>query len=622
MSSLNPRRALQPTRTTLLALFGLILAFSVSAVRDFVWADLRDGLLRLQDLPRVLRGLIVLGFLLLLIMVGVLLLNDFWRVQFDLLPSTSANPGRGTLLPNALIPTTLFLLTIAWSFALAGALHSHPAARIGCLALYTLVAMSWIGSTGADTFREIWVSWLALLAVLLMFALRWRAAIRPVVEFSVLLVLVALTFIPTQSLAIDNWEFSGVPLAFAIVNFNVATISTLALPLLLLVGLDIANFAHQAAGWTVAFTRSRLPRWAPALLLIVLLTWLGWTVGQTVLSEAENRSLQTGITGYLGALVIPVLALGIWWGIKRLSRTAHSAMLRPESVIQATAMLGLPLILLYHATSFSIFIVAVIAGAAATHSRTIDAGFFGAIERNSLSLMDWLADITNGWQVGICIVAIFAGLWLARRGRPDIALFPGIFGAANLWMHATNPGRPLHALYWRGFEPVDGWWAILVTGLVVVWLVQRRLTAERLIRLTLIAMTLFLLRQTDFISDPFSPFFGFAGIGLLAFGLIWESLTIGSWANVSTPGLPRMSRIFLYLGYVLFTVTIVNWALASHDLNAIDQVTGGAAIAGLELFGRPLLYAIFVATLLLPPSASVDLPGDDPIADKGTVPLA
>ena len=56
----------------------------------------------------------------------------------------------------------------------------------------------------------------------------------------------------------------------------------------------------------------------------------------------------------------------------------------------------------------------------------------------------------------------------------------------------------------------------------------------------------------------------------------------------------RVSRIFLYLGYVLMTVTVINWAAASHDLEAIGRLTGDLGLLGLEAFGKPLLYTIFV----------------------------
>jgi hypothetical protein len=172
----------------------------------------------------------------------------------------------------------------------------------------------------------------------------------------------------------------------------------------------------------------------------------------------------------------------------------------------------------------------------------------------------------------------------------------------HLWFELSNPGRPLAFLTWRGPEPEDFWWTILLALVVLFWLLRRRLTAERAGRLLFLVLVTALLRQTDFIENPFSPFFGFAGIGFIAFGIVWDSLTIGSWANESTPGLPRIGRIFLYVGYVLLTVTVINWALTSHDLTTVGYFTGTSALVGLDRFGKPMLYAIFFVTLALPPN--------------------
>jgi hypothetical protein len=147
---------------------------------------------------------------------------------------------------------------------------------------------------------------------------------------------------------------------------------------------------------------------------------------------------------------------------------------------------------------------------------------------------------------------------------------------------------------------VDVWWTVILVGAVVYCLLRRTLAERRANQLLFLALILLLLGQTDFISNRFSPFFGFAGIAFLAFGIIWDALTVGAWANVDTPGLPRTSRIFLYLGYVLLTIVVINWAAVSHDLAMVGQLTGDLGLVGLDRFGRPLLYAIIVATLALP----------------------
>ena len=188
---------------------------------------------------------------------------------------------------------------------------------------------------------------------------------------------------------------------------------------------------------------------------------------------------------------------------------------------------------------------------------------------------------------------------MARRGRRSLALYLGIFGAMHLWFEATNPSRPLAALGWRGSEPEDFWWTAILAGTAAAWAVRRSLTRERAVALLgLVSMT-WLLRQTDILDDPYSPlFFGYSGIGFLAFGILWDVLTAGSWANQGTEGLPRVSRVLMYVGYVLLTVAVANWALTGHDLTAVGQFTGDTAIVGLERFGKPILFGVFFLTLL------------------------
>jgi hypothetical protein len=110
-------------------------------------------------------------------------------------------------------------------------------------------------------------------------------------------------------------------------------------------------------------------------------------------------------------------------------------------------------------------------------------------------------------------------------------------------------------------------------------------------------LILTLLRQTELIASPLGPLFNLAGVATLAVGLGWDLLTAGNWANEDSAWLPQFSRIFLYLGYVLLTVMLVNWAAAAHDFTLLDRFTGEAALSGLSLLGYPYLYVVIYLTL-------------------------
>ncbi|MCZ7570422.1 MAG: hypothetical protein M5U01_17795 [Ardenticatenaceae bacterium] len=602
-------RRLRPTRRTLAVLVGVLWAISFGAVRDFVWADLRTGMIDLRGLSRVTRGLILMGFALLFAMIGVLLFNDLWRTSFPLVPMLVGTPGRGALLPVALVPATLFLLALAWSFALVGALHSHPLVRLGVLLLYVFAAAQWTGAgAGFVTPAALWLGWGLLVVVPLFFVLRWRAQIRPVLEFAILLLLVAATFGIAQVRAVESWRLSAIPLVLASLTGNVLSLSSLILPLLMLIGVEIAGFTHRAAGWASEAATNRLPGWALRGLLLLVLVWRLRDVMLEALTGLAQSSLLQGLLAYAGALGIPVIVGLACWLITRWRRAAGDPSLDGEQVAQAVETHALPLILAYHALALVTFILLDFAATLPTAGFTLSQlGLAPGADSLAVALANQLSkssDLFNlmmdPWHFLLEVLAMVAAIWLARRGRPALALYLGLFGAVTLWLEIARPGRPLARLTWHGSGPEDFWWVILFTLVAAVWLLRGRLTTERAGRLLFLLLITALLRQTDFIENPFSPFLAFAGIGFIAFGVVWDALTAGSWANVSTPGLPRISRIFLYLGYVLLTVTIINWALATHDLFTLGKFTGDTALVGLEIFGKPMIYAIFAVTLAPP----------------------
>ncbi|MCC7353799.1 MAG: hypothetical protein IT330_08580 [Anaerolineae bacterium] len=591
---------IRPTRTTLATLVGLLWALSFGAARDFVWADLRTGMVDLRGLPRVTRVLVWLGFLLRFAMVGALIFNDLWRAEFELLPLYAGTPGRGELIPLALVPATLFLLTMAWTFALAGALHSHWLLRLVVLGLYMFVATTWTGisAQGRSGLLGPLLVWGLLVAVPFFFVLRWRRRARPIAEFVFLLLVVAATFALAQAQAVTLWRISGVPLVLGSLNTNVLAFSGLAMPFLLLIGMDIAGFVQQAAGWVTGIIATRLTRWAVYPVLLALLGWRLRDVVSETLTLIQESSLRAVAASYMGALGVPLLVGLAWWFVSRWRKGAAATPLTTEGITEAGEKNAPWLILAFQGYQVVSLVLLVLFGAV---------GAIAIIFLEDLPLAQVQKVATQlvvgqlYWPIVIKVVALAVAFWFLRREWRAPALYLGTFAAMQLWFELAAPGRPLANIAWRGAGPVDFWWVVILALIGLFWLLRRELTAARAGRLLLIVLMTALLRQTDFISDPFSPFFGFAGIGLVAFGIVWDALTIGSWANASSPALPRVSRIFLYLGYVLFTVTIVNWVLTTHNLSYVETFGGELSLGGLGLFGKPMLYAVFAALLAQPP---------------------
>lgn len=611
-----PLHRIRPSRTTLAALAGLSWALSFGAARELVWADLRSGMIDLKGLSRSTRALVWIGFGLLGAMIVALLFNDAWRAASSLVEFSSSRMtvGRGSMIPVALIPATLFLIATAWAFALAGALHARRSVRLGVLLLYLVSAGGWVNSdtalhsylAGIGALRDLGYTaagWAALAAVPVFYLLRRGREARPALEFSVLFGLVAATFLLAQAQHLDSWRTMGVPLLMAMLEVNVATLQGLVVPLLLLIGVDIALFTHRASGWAAEMAAGGSVR---GLLPALLFGVLAWRLHQ-VMGELAERLGGNPLSGealqYAGALVVPLAAFAVWWGLGRV-RAADAPgdeASTPDGVAEAAERAAVPLIVAFGAVQLVATVLLLFAQALPSTPLTPYVQAAAGVVSDLLN-----HHLTTPWHLLVNLAALGGAVWLARRGRRSLALYLGIFGVVHLWYEATAPGRPLAALAWRGSEPEDFWWTVLLAGFALLWAVRGRLTRERATLLLGLVVMTWLLRQTDLLDDPYSPFFlGYSGIGFLAFGIVWDALTAGSWANVETRGLPRTSRVLMYVGYTLLTVTVVNWALTSHDLGTVGKFTGDAAMVGLERFGKPLLYGVMVLTLALASRASL-----------------
>ena len=543
------------------------------AVRDFVWADLREGILDLRGLGSSLRALVWLGFGLLLLVIVAILQGDLWRQWFPLIALTQGTPGRGRLIPSAIIPVTFFLTSLAWSFVLAGALRSRHLIRFGVLAIWALTMTGAMVSGGTSSLLSFTVGALTLL------------------------VLVTANNAVNQIQGVQTWETSGMPLMVMRVSFEMAGLGTAIIPLLLLVGMDVAGFAFRATGWVTSIAEERLARWVPWLLLGVLLGWRLWETLREVVGWVADGPLDLQIVALAGGLGTLVLVGVAWLAVRKLLPPTESLPDRDTIESEATR-LAILLVLSY---SITIAVVVVLSGLAL--ALTVLGIFVRALvpaQDTLLRVMGWIGDDTAQWILHVVVDAgaLAAAVLLARRGQQAGALYLAILGLLDLKGRLSADGWPLEILSAAGpGNRTDVWWVLLFAGLALYWLTRRELTPQRASALAFVTLITLLLRQTDFSSNRFSPFFGSGGLGFIAFGIVWDALTIGSWANEGSRGLPRVSRIFLYLGHVLMTVTVINWAVASHDLEAVGRLTGDVGLVGLEAFGKALLYTIFVVTL-------------------------
>ena len=301
------------------------------ALRDFVWADLRKGLIDLRGLPISTRVLICLAAGVLAMLLGMLLAGDTWRAQSELVALPRGVPGRGALAPTILVPVTPLLFAVSWSLILTGALHAAARFRLPVLGLYLLTVANWAelpapGEWGAvGTAPDVWLGLGGLVGVPILLVGPWRARGRPALQFVVLLLLVAATVAPAQARGLDTWRVTGVPVVMAQVEDDLSSLQLLIMPLLLLIGIEVATFVRQVAEWGTEVVADRLPRWAPWAVLALFGGWRLRGVGLDAGARVEEANVGLALLGFAGALLAPTGMLLAYWVVACLAPDTNPA---------------------------------------------------------------------------------------------------------------------------------------------------------------------------------------------------------------------------------------------------------------------------------------------------------
>lgn len=580
---------------------------TIGALRDFVWADLEDGVLRLNGLSRPVQWIIGTGFVVILYLLGAIIFNDRMRQASELisLSYTQATLGRGGLVPETAVPLTLFTITFGWSFLLAGSIRitrwlKYPILYI-FIFLFAQMFLTFIGAVTVASFDFVRVTQFLLaiggyFGTLFFIAYRSFRPPRPGVEFAVIFLLLGTALGMVNISAVYTRQEFGSSLGFAGLELAMGSQVIFVLGFVILIGVEIARFVRKAAVWSGEIVWYRLPPAALRGSLLLVMVLLLWRIGQNLTAHFSQQTSQAALLGLLGGLLVFCTVWGIWWLVSKLSQ--DETLFCNEAVIDETVnryagglilmLVGIALINMFLLLSVPLFFILNVQGV--------------------LNLFDSFSDTVTAYVpqivMTLSLVAFGFGVWLAWQKRPFAAFYVATVGVTLFLYRITDPGELLEQIGWQQNVVVDLWWTLLLLGLTAVWLTRRTLTRHRMLNLLILALVLLLLQQTDFIEDPFSPFLSFAGVGFLAFGILWDALTIGSWANKDSVRFPRLSRIYLYLGYVLISVAAINWAFSQHNLFMLEQFTGNGALLGLNALGRPMLYLLFPILLRQPPEAS------------------
>jgi hypothetical protein len=201
----------------------------------------------------------------------------------------------------------------------------------------------------------------------------------------------------------------------------------------------------------------------------------------------------------------------------------------------------------------------------------------------NISALRGVGNLTAG------VLAIVAGIWLARRGRRGVAELATVIGVLSI-------ERGVRVVGWLpiGFSTFYlSSLAALVTLTLAVWLIRRRLTHRRIAAVMAALLLSLALVHREVLSDPLAVVLGTGG-SLLAFGLIWSLLTGAEDANGDSVRFPRSARAIL----VTANLALVMIALAADRL-ARTSIVGLDAIVeeGAAALGDPLLITGIWAVL-------------------------
>ena len=443
------------------------------------------------------------------------------------------------MLPVVLVPTTLFLVTIAWTFALTGALHGHPAVRIGILLLYVATAIGWNNQAITGDIVESAVSWGAVVGVPILFALRWRGSARPLPEFTIVLLIVSAGFAALQAEGAETWRITGVALLLGHLNGEILSMTLLILPLLMVLGMGIADFTRQAATWTVEIVDSRLPAWISPWLLLGFVLWRLREVAGEVGARIDASSVEAAALAYAGGLATP-LAVGLAWLVitRGAPIVARARSRRPSRVRGLQARVAhegaWPAVdeVADEADQQALVLVVIYAGLQVLGYLVLTFGLplaslpipgADALPDSITAFIGVLNDdnVIFGWRLLVDIMAISIGL--VQQRRRGLALYLVVFGLVDICALLIAPNRPLGVLapYGGSGNLVDLWWVVLFTAIGTIWLVRGHLTPERASRLPVRAAHHLVAAPDRLHLEPIQPvlWLGRSGVHRLRAGL-------------------------------------------------------------------------------------------------------
>jgi hypothetical protein len=387
--------------------------------------------------------------------------------------------------------------------------------------------------------------------------------------------------------AVAAQQRTGFPYASGyLVTMMVDLARVLIVPFLFLTGVEWVNFGLDVTRWGAKSVQRYSVRWITALVLIL---FLGYRLTGLIAQIQAEGVEQQRWGAWIGAAILAggLLGLNVW-----LQRKPAGAGVPYGLIVALIVLLPLFQILLAPLLTFVAFFFFASASAAEMLGGADLTGMLADANRILGYIGEWSNAYREYWYLIIAFVGILIAWFSSRRKHITLTAFGLILAWSQglEWLSESN--HPL-AILRCAYTDVDRVLVLALAGLAGVWILRRQLTDLRARRLLTLALLGAVLTQTSFLDNPFSPLFSFAGVFFLVFGILWNVLTVGGrFTNRDTSNMPRASRLLVYLGYVLLSVSIAHWFIVSHNIE-LQKLQSDLTQDGFRIFGLSLAYLVF-----------------------------
>jgi hypothetical protein len=568
-----------PTRRSLLQILLLIWQVSRTASHNFVWGAVHEGAIDLGRQSRVIRIMTVFGLVLILGFLLSMIFNDSLRQNGPLeLLSNDSTATRALLVPSIAVPITFVAVAIGWGYMLAGAIHARLLVRWGLFVVYLLCGVSPLllvlnpSTAGGLTLLAVG----CIVGMVVLFVVLPLLRIPKPVTWCLIILLHTGVVITAMRAAGQLQQLTNEYWLNTTLSGMVQITFIFIVPFLVIAGLGWINFALEVSRWAVSEVRVLLrPVWLIGLLLIILIIRISGLI-RPLFDGIEPQQWRAWIGA--GILCAGLFPLALW------RRVAQQDAVSGRMLVWLAILLPTLQMLIIIALQLATLLLIV----------TALTPELPRLQNQLNAVLLNFSDLVQQYRaLGVAFVGVILAIVAYQRNRKTVAAFGMVLAWSALLSWLTRDDQLLAA--WQfSYSDVDAILLLLICAVTLFWLVRRQLTADRTIRLLALSILLALLNQTDFLDNPFSPLFAFAGIFFLVFGIVWNILTAaGNFVNQDTPRLSRDSRVLLYLGYVLLSVSVTHWYLVSHNLLMQSNQTIMNEL-GFTIVGLPLAYLMLV----------------------------